>query len=113
MESTRNGYPVLNLEDIVDPVDGPYVNPKDAPEHRVTLLQITYEGLPQEGESRLGKEITYDKLMRIQEDDLAISNIAVSLGPTAVITREYEEFLTTPEYTILRIKDSRFKPYYL
>lgn len=112
-EWEKNGYSVLKLEDIVDPVDGPYVKPKNEPDNIVTLLQITYEGIPQKGESRLGKEITYNELMKIQENDLAISNIAASLGSTAVIDKEHENLLTTPEFTVLRIKDKRFKPYYL
>lgn len=108
-----SGLTVLTLKDVVDPVDGPYIIPKEEPEKRFTFLQITYEGLPEEGETRLGKEITYDQLMRIKANDIVISNIAVSLGSTAVIPKSLEHVLTTPEFTVLRVKNGRFKPYYL
>jgi len=109
----QEGYLIFRLEEIVDVISEPHLNPKDEPDESFTLLKITYTGLPQVGETRLGREITYNKLVKIQKNDLVLSNITASYGSTAVITKEYANLLTSSEFTILRIKDNRFKPYYL
>jgi type I restriction enzyme M protein len=105
------GLEVLTLSDVVEPVDDA-INVKDL-DGEITLLKITYDGSPERGETHLVNEVSYKKLFKIKKDDLVISNIAAAYGSVAVISDELTDLLVSSEYTILRIKDTRFYPYFL
>ncbi|MGB9372058.1 MAG: hypothetical protein WCB79_09045, partial [Halobacteriota archaeon] len=78
-----------------------------------SLLQVTYSGIPLEGESRLGKELSYANLMKIEEGDLVISRIAACYGSVALITKNLTHLLVSSEFIILRIRDKRYDPWFL
>jgi restriction endonuclease S subunit len=112
-EWINKGLTIKKLGDIVDLIEGPYINPSDDPEKRYPFLRITYEGMPEAGEVLLGKEISYNELMQANENDIVISNIAASLGATAVITPEFKHLFLTKEFTVLRVKDKEFSTRFL
>jgi type I restriction enzyme M protein len=106
------GLEVIPLEKIVKPVEE-CINTRSDPQKLFTFLKITYTGTPQEGDKRNGKEITYDSLTPVKENDLAVSNIAITYGSIAVVPKELEYTFVSPEFTLMRITDSRFDPYFL
>ena len=117
-EWRSTGYEVIPLMKVVDPItidNNPegVVSPKKDPEKTYTFLKVTYAGIPLRGESRLGKELSYSKVMRVQSGDIAISNIAAALGATGIITDDLTDVLVSSEFTILRMKDDRFDPMFL
>jgi type I restriction enzyme M protein len=109
----EQGYEVLPLSSIVEHVSGEELKPKESPTTEFTFLRVRYDGIPEVGETRLGKEITYTNLQRAKETDLVISNIAMVLGATCVLPKELEHTLISSEFTIMRIKDTRFIPWFL
>lgn len=106
-----DGLNVLTLADVVVPVDNE-INVSNL-SGKITLLKITYDGLPERGETHLVSEVSYKKLYKIEKDDIAISNIAAAYGSVAVIPEDFTDLFVSSEYTILRIKDKRFYPYFL
>jgi type I restriction enzyme M protein len=112
-EWIKKGIEVTTLEQIVDNITEGGFNPKDYPDTIFTLLRITYEGLPERGETRLGKELTYNYVLHPKENDIVTSNIAVSYGSTAVIPKKLEDTIISSEFTIMRIKNRRFDPMFL
>jgi type I restriction enzyme M protein len=71
---------------------------------RYTFLRIGYDGTPTEGESCLGREISYPYVGRAQPGDIVVSNINAVHGATCVLPDECAGLLTTPEFTVLRMK---------
>jgi type I restriction enzyme M protein len=106
------GLEVVPLAKIVMPVENP-VSTRADPTKRFTFLKITYAGIPDEGETRSGKEITYESLTKVEEGCLAVSNIAVAFGSTCVIPKELAHAYISSEFTMMRLTDSRFDPYFL
>jgi type I restriction enzyme M protein len=112
-EWVQNGLEVIALKDIVEPITEGGFNPQECPEEKFTLLRVRYDGIPEEGEAVLGKELTYNHVQRAKVGDIVISNIAVTLGSTCVIPDYLEHTIVSSEFTIMRVKDTRFHPWYL
>lgn len=112
-EWQRDGLEIIPLGEIVDHITNEGFNPKDTPDATFTFLRVRYDGLAEEGESRLGSEITYTSVQRPAEKDLVVSNIAMALGAVCVLPKELEHTIASSEFTIMRIKDRRFEPWFL
>ena len=108
-----DGYQVLSLEQIVDPIDGPVFDPNVTPDDLLTFLRISYGGIAEEGEQRLGREVTYRRALRAQAGDLVASNINMVHGAVCVMPPEFEQTVIASEFTVMRVKDKRFDPWYL
>jgi type I restriction enzyme M protein len=89
------------LETLVEPVVEPVVL---APDERYQFLRITYAGHAERGETRLGKEVTYDTVGRARIGDLVISNINGVNRAVCVIAPGYEDLLISSEFTVLRLR---------
>lgn len=109
----KQGYEVLPLDSIVKHITDEELKPKETPTTEFTFLRIRYDGVPEAGETRLGREITYTNVQRAKQNDLVVSNIAIVLGAACVLPKELEPTLISSEFTIMRIKDARFKPWFL
>ena len=109
----NSGYSIHPLEDIVDQVTEGVMRPKETPDHEFTFLRIRYDGIAEAGETRLGREITYREVQLALADDLVVSNIAMALGATCVLPEELTHMLVSPEFTVMRVKDPRFHPWFL
>jgi restriction endonuclease S subunit len=109
----QTGLEVLRLGDIVDHITDEEFNPKDHPNTRYVFLRVRYDRIPEEGEERLGREITYSSVQNPKHNDLVVSNIAMALGALCVLPKDLEHTLASSEFTIMRLKDPRFDPWYL
>ncbi len=101
------------LEDLVDPISEAVTIKATA---TYTFLRISYEGFAEEGEKRLGKEISYNWVGGAKADDLVVSNISAVYNAICVLPDGMETLLVTPEFTVLRIKPEKRKlvdPMYL
>ena len=107
------GYTVLPLKNIVDPITTEVLKPKDTPDAEFTFLRVRYDGMAEAGETRLGREITYSEVQRAMAGDLVVSNIAMALGATCVLPAELTYTLLSAEFTVMRVKDPRFRPWFL
>ena len=108
-----NGLEVIPLGDIVDEAARETLRPSDSPDEEFTFLRVRYDGIPEEGETRLGREITYSELRRAAEGDIVVSNIAMALGATCVLPQDLSHTLLSSEFTVVRVVDGRFDPWFL
>lgn len=108
-----DGYDVLTLADIVEPIEGPTLEPSAAPDTMFTFLRVTYDGIAEDGEQRLGGEVTYRKAQRAHIGDLVVSNINMVHGAICVMSEEFVPTLIASEFTVMRVKDKRFDPWFL
>ncbi len=113
IEWKEKGYDVLLLGDIVKHITEGTFKPKKSPDKNFVFLRVRYDGIPEPGESRLGKEITYSQVQHAAKDDLVVSNIAMALGATGVMPAELTDTLVSNEFTIMRVTDKRFEPWFL
>lgn len=107
------GLELIPLGDIVDHITGEDLNPNDTAKTEFTFLRVRYDGLPEEGETRLGGEITYTSVQRPAENDLVVSNIELVHGAVCVLPEDLERTIVSSEYTVLRVRDKRFNPWFL
>ena len=107
------GYEVTYLGDIAEGVFEDTLRPKDNPHEEFTFLRVRYDGVAEEGEKRLGREVTYSEVQRAKAGDIVVSNIAMVMGATCVLPAELEHTLVSSEYTIMRITDDAFRPWFL
>ena len=81
---------------------------------RYQFLRITYEGRGERGDSRLGKEVTYERVCTALVGDIVVSNINAVNRAVCVLSEGCEDLLISPEFTILRLKrDAPADPFYL
>jgi type I restriction enzyme M protein len=107
--SERN-YEVLKLEDILDPLDEEGFDPTATPDKTYTLLRIRYDGIAEEGEKVLGKDLTSNWAQRLKKDDIVAGNINAVQGSIGVIPEDLTNAIASSEFTIMRLKDKRFHP---
>jgi type I restriction enzyme M protein len=103
----------LLLQDIVEPIASTGLNPGDSPDKLFTLLRVRYDGIAERGEVVYGKELTYSYMQQPQKDDIVVSNIAAALGSVSVIPEDLQDTVVSKEFTIMRVRDSRFHPWFL
>lgn len=108
-----SGLDVVPLSTVLDPIIDGQFDPAEAPEDSYTLLRVRYDGIAEEGESALGGELTYHEVWRAEANDLVASNIALALGSVCVMPPDLVHCLASSEYTIMRLKDKRFDPWFL
>jgi type I restriction enzyme M protein len=75
-----------------------------APASKYTFLRISYEGYAEDGEQRLGREISYSWVGRARPNDIIVSNISAVYRAICVLPDDKQELLITPEFTVLRVK---------
>ncbi len=107
------GYEIIPLGKIVGQVLDAQFKPKASPNKNFTFLRVRYDGVAELGETRLGREVTYSQVQCATENDLVASNIAMALGAICVLPKELTNTLISPEFTIMRVKDNRFNPWFL
>ena len=107
------GYEVIPLWKIATEITSATLKPKDSPDEEFTFLRVRYDGMAEEGEKRLGREITYKELQRANAGDIVVSNIAMALGATCVLPNDLEHTLLSSEFTIMRVIDPRFTSWFL
>lgn len=112
-EWAKKGYEVIPLGKIVKQVTDAEFKPKMLPNDNFVFLRIRYDGIAEAGESRLGKEITYTRVQHAAENDLVVSNIAMAMGAICVLPSELTETLVSSEFTVMRVEDTRFDPWFL
>lgn len=98
---SKVGAETVPLGDLVEPVEELVeLDPKT----RYEFLRITYEGRIEPGESRLGREVTYDHLCVGRVGDIVVSNINAVHRAIGVLQKGMEHLLASSEFTILRVK---------
>lgn len=110
----RRGVRIEPLEDLVSRVWVPE-SPRANPEKRYVTLTVSYDGIPARKiwQGRLGKEITYDELMRLEPGLLAVSHINAARGSIGIIPGDFGETFVSPEYTVLKADSKKVEPTYL
>jgi type I restriction enzyme M protein len=102
---TQAGARTEKLGALVDPIEN-IIEIK--PDMQYTFLRISYEGFAEDGEKRLGKEISYaGKVGYAKIGDIVVSNISAVYRAICVLPAGREKALVTPEFTVLRIKKER------
>jgi type I restriction enzyme M protein len=101
----KAGARAEKLSALVDPIDSIIKIESDV---HYTFLRISYEGFAEDGEKRLGREISYaGKVGNAKVGDIVVSNISAVYRAICVLPEGKENALVTPEFTVLRIKKSR------
>lgn len=99
------------LANLVDPISEAI---ELDPNAHYEFLRISYEGVAEHGERRLGKEVTYSKVNRAEVGDIVVSHISAVYRAICVMSEEMEDTLISNEFTILRPKpDVEVDAYYL
>ncbi|HLX62037.1 MAG TPA: N-6 DNA methylase [Planctomycetota bacterium] len=111
----KAGVSSVTLETLVEPIDPTdETKVKLEKEKPYSFLRISYEGRAEEGEKRLGKEVTYKNLMAAQANDIVVSNINAVNRAICVIPKDMEGLLISSEFTIIRLKKgAKADPMYL
>lgn len=109
----KAGLEVLTLEDIVEEITDTGFNPRLNAGEVYTLLRVRYDGIAEDGEKALGVELTYSNVQHPRVGDLVASNIAAHLGSICVCTERVQHTIASNEFTIMRLKDSRFDAWFL
>ena len=74
-------------------------------EEHVQLFTVTYGGRAEAGRVIFPKtETQYPQLYRVRQDDIVISNIAVTYGSVAVVPSNLDGLVVSMEYTVLIAK---------
>ena len=107
------GYEVITLGDVVSHIEGPEFDPNDSPKTEFTFLRVRYDGVAEEGERRLGREVTYNSVQRAQKNDLVVSNIAMAFGAVCVLPEELSHALASSEFTVMRVTNEKFDPWFV
>jgi type I restriction enzyme M protein len=100
-EWKRVGADVAQLDALVDVVDD---QAKINPAQRYSFLKVTYAGRAERGESRLGDEISYQRVRLTQRDTIVVSHIRAVDKAICVIDEDTEGLVVSSEFTILRKK---------
>ena len=99
------------LSNLVDPVE---LDGSLDPDERYTFIRVTYQGECKRGETRLGREVTYDTIGSAQVNDLVVSGMGAVYRAICVVPEACDDLLISHEYTILRIKQGvQADPMYL
>lgn len=106
-------YEVVRLGDVVDAVEGEGFNPRTTPDKSYMLLRIRYDGIAEEGEKVLGEDLTYNYVQQTKENDIVAGNITAVMGSICVISKDMTQAIASSEFTIMRLKDKRFHPWFL
>ncbi|MEO5984377.1 MAG: N-6 DNA methylase, partial [Ferruginibacter sp.] len=101
----KAGIDVVKVDEVLE-LAGSKINPADEPNATFHFLEVGYDGLPREGDTRLGREITYTVLARAAERDIVISHINAVHGAIGVVPKEMEHLVISSEYTIIRVKEA-------
>lgn len=107
------GLEVVALSSIVDPITDGAFDPATTPDRSYTLLRVRYDGVAEEGEKAQGNELTYHEVWQAKVDDLVASNIALALGSVCIMPSDLVHCIASTEFTIMRVKDRRFNPWFL
>jgi type I restriction enzyme M protein len=104
----KKKFTVTTLGDLADLVEysddsDDTVLTKDCPDF-VTHLRVRYDGYAESGEEIVASDSAYDRLYKVHENDIAISGMAAFYGSSAVVAKEFDGYVVTSEYLLLRAK---------
>lgn len=94
------GAATVFLADVVDPI---LVRASLLPEVLYHYGRVTYAGVMERGEARLGHEVS-SLVYTVQPGDLVVSNINAVHRAVAVVPEHLADVLVTSEFTVLRLK---------
>lgn len=102
-EWRKSGLEIVRLEDIASEKQFPEEDIIDCQKHGAieTYLRVTYSGEAQQGDFVDPTTTEHQKLYRVRQGDVAISNIAATYGSVGYITEETDGCVASSEYTIL------------
>jgi len=89
------------LGDLVQPVEEPV---QIEPDREYSFIRVTYSGRCERGEKRLGREITYSKLITARPGDIVISGLGAVYKAICVLPEGMEDLLISTEFLVLRPK---------
>ena len=102
---SKVGATTEKLGELVDPIEDLV---QLSPDSHYTFLRISHLGFAEDGERRLGKEVSYaGKVGHGKVGDIIVSNISAVYKAICVLPKTREHCLVTPEFTVLRVKKER------
>ncbi len=99
----RKGYEIHPLHKICQ-LREEILLPKEHPDTKFKILTISYRGLCEAGEIRLGRHINYKKMKIIRTGDLVFSEYNTFHGATGYVTEEFDGALASGSYTVVKCK---------
>ena len=77
------------------------------------LLKVTYKGHVLEGETKVGDDLSYSQLSKVETWDIVFSNMGVGRGAIGIVPRQLSGCFVSNEYTILRATSPEESIYYV
>ncbi|MGC8339731.1 N-6 DNA methylase [Cronobacter sakazakii] len=105
------GFKIVNIIDALEPKTFLEDEVIECSEHSAseTPLIVRYDGSAEAGTTIFPADTQHNKLYRVSEGDVVISNIAASYGSIAVVQAELSGCVVSSEYTVLTAKQG-FEP---
>lgn len=109
------GLEVVSIGDVLSEVTNKGFNPNGPGRvgKRYTMLRVSYDGIAGEGEEAVGGELTYNSVQHPTAGDLVASNVNAGHGSIAVIPPGLTHTIASSEFTIMRMQDERFHPWFV
>lgn len=99
----RKGYEIRSLHTICQ-LREEILLPRDHLSTKFKILTISYRGLCEADEIRLGRHINYRKMKIIRTGDLVFSDYNTFHGAIGYVTEEFDGVLASGSYTVVRCK---------
>jgi len=110
-EWEKEGHDITFLGDELEIQQGREVEVEE--DEKYQLLKVTYEGEICEAEVKEGDDSSYNKLYRVEQWDVLISNMGVGRGAVGIVPSYHKGKYVSSEYTILRAKSNEAAVFYV
>jgi len=110
-EWEKEGHDITFLGDELEIQQGREVEVEE--DEKYQLLKVTYEGEICEAELKEGDDSSYNKLYRVEQWDVLISNMGVGRGAVGIVPSYHKGKYVSSEYTILRAKSNEAAVFYV
>jgi type I restriction enzyme M protein len=102
----KKGIEVFPLSKLCSPRDEIIEPVKDFPEQEFRIMTITYTGRCKTDETRLGKEINFNKMKVVRTGDIVFSDLNAFHGAIGYITEEFDGALASGSYTVVKCNNT-------
>lgn len=107
------GLDVRLLSQVVDRVETGILSPARVSDKSLSMIRVTYSGIAERAEEVLAKELTYANVQRPAVGDIVVSHINAVQGSIGVVTNDLDGAVVSPEFTVLRVRDPDFDPWFV
>ncbi len=97
---TKQGYTTTKLKDVLSVPTGRVVSVEEEEEYK--LLKVTYNGDVLESETKVGDDLSYSRLYKVDAWDILVSSMGVGRGAIGIVPKYLAGYYVSNEFTILR-----------